>query len=153
VPPLRERRPDLFAWLDRLHGQWAARRGVAGALRFDADAAEALLACAWPLNLRALDRLVHELAAGTPAGGLITRAQLPAWIAGSSDASPARPAAGTPAPREAVPSREEFTAAFAELGGSVHGLARRFARDRRQIYRWVEAYGLADGRPTGKRKG
>jgi hypothetical protein len=48
--------------------------------------------------------------------------------------------------RPPVPSRDEFIAAFEQLGGSVRALARRFARDRRQIYRWIEAHGIADRR-------
>src|SRR6185295_12975186 len=67
VPPLRERRVDLLDWIDRLHALWAAKRSAAGALRFDADAAEALLRFSWPLNLRGVERLVHELGAGASA--------------------------------------------------------------------------------------
>lgn len=48
--------------------------------------------------------------------------------------------------RPPVPSRDEFVAAFERLGGSVRALARHFARDRRQIYRWIEAHGVADRR-------
>jgi transcriptional regulator of acetoin/glycerol metabolism len=45
-----------------------------------------------------------------------------------------------------VPSRDEFIAAFEQLRGSVRALARHFARDRRQIYRWIEAHGITDRR-------
>lgn len=48
--------------------------------------------------------------------------------------------------RPPVPSRDEFIAAFEQLAGSVRALARHFARDRRQIYRWIEAHGIADRR-------
>jgi hypothetical protein len=48
--------------------------------------------------------------------------------------------------RPPVPSRDEFIAAFERLGGSVRALARHFARDRRQIYRWIDAHGIADRR-------
>jgi transcriptional regulator with GAF, ATPase, and Fis domain len=166
VPALRERRADLLGWVDRLHAAWSARRRAAGSLRFDAYAAEVLLRFAWPLNLRGLERLVHELASSGAAGArssgaagarsssasgaaaVVTRADLPAWLGAVADA-----AAGAEAPREAVPTREEFTRAFEELGGSVHALARRFDRDRRQIYRWIEAYGLGDRRaPAGRDK-
>lgn len=51
-----------------------------------------------------------------------------------------------PRSRPPVPSRDEFIAAFEQLGGSVRALARHFARDRRQIYRWLEAHGVADRR-------
>jgi len=51
-----------------------------------------------------------------------------------------------------VPTRQQFIAAFDALDGSVHGLAKRFERDRRQIYRWIDAHGLGERRPrTGPR--
>ena len=151
VPALRERRADLLDWVDRFHAAWAARRAPGGAtaaatsapLRFDADAAEALLRFAWPLNLRGIERLVHELGSSARAGSVIAASALPAWLTVAA-ANPA-PAAEAPAatPSAEVPTRDEFTRAFEELGGSVHALARRFGRDRRQIYRWLEAHGLA----------
>jgi hypothetical protein len=49
-------------------------------------------------------------------------------------------------PRPPVPSRDEFIAAFEQFRGSVRALARHFARDRRQIYRWIDAHGIADRR-------
>jgi len=51
-----------------------------------------------------------------------------------------------PPGRPPVPSRDEFVAAFEQLGGSVRALARHFARDRRQIYRWIDAHDIADRR-------
>jgi transcriptional regulator of acetoin/glycerol metabolism len=98
---------------------------------------------------------VHDLGSSARAG-LITAAALPGWLPVlSSAAAPASAISDTPsnAPSSApaarpseVPTREEFTRAFEELGGSVHALARRFGRDRRQIYRWLDAYGLASRR-------
>jgi transcriptional regulator with GAF, ATPase, and Fis domain len=149
VPPLRERRVDLLDWVDRLHREWAARRQSAGSLRFDADAAEALLSFAWPTNLRGLERLVHELGAAEN-NHVKTRSALPAWLAAAPSSPALSPEAEAGA--EAVPTREAFTRAFEELDGSVHGLARRFGRDRRQIYRWLEAHGLADRRPRARPK-
>ena len=156
VPALRERRTDLFDWVDRFHAAWAAKRAAgaaAGPLRFDADAAEAILRFAWPLNLRGVERLVHELGSSARAG-LVTPAALPGWLTVPPSivapvAAVVDPSSKTAAPAARagdVPTREEFTRAFEELGGSVHALARRFGRDRRQIYRWLEAHGLADRR-------
>jgi len=153
VPPLRERRVDLLGWVDRLHAVWAAKRDGAAPLRFEVDAAEALLRSSWPLNLRGVERLVHELGAAPPAGGAIRRSALPAWLTGAvTPIAPAAPVAiteagsGSQPVATAAPTREEFMRAYEELNGSVHGLARRFARDRRQIYRWLEAYGLREDR-------
>jgi len=60
---------------------------------------------------------------------------------------PSRRRAGGPpqAPRPHVPTRIEFAAEFAELGGNVRALARRYQRDRRQIQRWIQAYELRQG--------
>ncbi|HVK75581.1 MAG TPA: helix-turn-helix domain-containing protein [Kofleriaceae bacterium] len=57
--------------------------------------------------------------------------------------SPPRP------PRPPVPSRAELVAAWTELGGSVRAVARHFGRDRRQIYRWLDAHGLRARRADG----
>jgi hypothetical protein len=50
--------------------------------------------------------------------------------------------------RRPVPTREEFEAAWKELGGSVRGVARKLGRDRRQVYRWADAYGLRAAVPA-----
>jgi hypothetical protein len=108
---------------------------------------------------------VHELATADRAGAVIGRAALPPWLAAPaaapepagaerSVASPGGASTGGAGPSQgpelgAPPTREEFTRAFEELAGSVHGLAKRFGRDRRQIYRWLEAYGLREGRGRG----
>ena len=155
LPPLRDRRVDLLDWLERLQRAWAEPRGAARELfALDADAAEALLRFPWPLNLRGLERLVHELSS-TPPTAVVRRAQLPAWLVRPAAAkAPAEAAAGS---RPGIPSEAEFRSAFDELGGSVHALARRFGRDRRQIYRWMESHGLRERRedpapPAGPKK-
>jgi len=40
------------------------------------------------------------------------------------------------------PSRAEFIAAYEACGKSVRAAARHFGKDRRQIYRWLERFGL-----------
>jgi transcriptional regulator of acetoin/glycerol metabolism len=126
VPPLRERRVDLLDWIARLTPAGARP------LRFDANAVETLLLFDWPFNLRSVARLTREL----QGQDRIDKPQLPAWLKA--------PVPDEPLQRVPRPTREEFSAAFARLNGSVHGLARLFRRDRRQIYRWIEAYGLGD---------
>ncbi len=77
--------------------------------------------------------------------GAVTTADLPAWIFADAadDESPTAPAnAAAPATRTPPPTRDEFLAAHQQLAGSVTALARHFGRDRRQIYRWLDAYGL-----------
>src|SRR5690606_39194605 len=62
LPPLRDRRRDLLAWLDFLRGGWNRDRGTRARLELLPDAAEAILLHAWPDNLRGLSRLVHRMA-------------------------------------------------------------------------------------------
>lgn len=151
VPALRERRVDLFDWIETLRVRWCERRPekARGPFAFEPDAAEALLLSAWSTNLRGIDRLVHEISA---LGGAspITKDQLPAWIHKASSARGApelsRKTETPPsAPlRSPPPTRAQFEAAYAELGGNVRALSRHFDRDRRQIYRWMESYGLKE---------
>jgi transcriptional regulator with PAS, ATPase and Fis domain len=126
VPPLRARRVDVLDWLDRLAGR---------SVELDADAAELLLLHRWPMNLRAVDRLVRSLREG-----LVCVADLPRWIT-DGDERDEGPRDDEPAVR-AAPSRDEFVRAWDEHRGNVSALARVFERDRRQIYRWADAYGL-----------
>ncbi len=137
VPPVRERRPDLLAWVHRLHRRWLDQRGSPPrALLFEPVVAEALLLHPWPENLRGIDRLVHELAGETGPVGL---QRLPPWLASAPAAAPA--SALEPAGRLAAPTRDELQAVLRDTG-SIAAAAKHFGRDRRQIYRWIEAYGL-----------
>ena len=164
VPALRERRVDILDWIDRLTVSWLNERGIqSGDKRmvepeFSAEAASALLLHPWRDNLREVDRLVHVLSAtDDERSGLITRADLPEWIE-EFESSPSIEAARTTAKgisssahgarsaKRPVPSKEEFEAAVAEVKGNVSALAKKFGRDRRQIYRWLEAFGLSDKR-------
>jgi len=157
VPSLQRRRADLLPWLERLHARWRTERGLEPQPlpELETEAAEALLLREWSDNLRGVDRLVHALADAAGTGQALALRDLPAWLW----ADPAREApaarAETPVPTQAVgtpgaeappappiPSREELAAVLAQNGGSIRATARHFARDRRQIYRWLEAFGL-----------
>jgi two-component system, NtrC family, response regulator GlrR len=150
VPALRRRRVDVLGWIERLDALHRRERGLDGRLALTAGAAEALVLADWPLNLRAIDRLVRQFA---EAGEPLRADQVPAWVraaaagaagSGSAAATATATESADEAPKPPVPSREEFVAAYEKLGGSVRALARHFQRDRRQIYRWVEQYGLRD---------
>jgi DNA-binding NtrC family response regulator len=101
VPPLRERRGDVLAWLEQLHVAWLERRprSCAHTLALTPEAAEQVLLHTWPGNLDALDRLVHELAADPELPRPIPRQRLPAWLLGGSPDVPTQPVSGPPSPR------------------------------------------------------
>jgi DNA-binding NtrC family response regulator len=153
VPALRDRRVDILGWLERLRELWYARRRSRPevALSLDADVVERLLLHEFSDNLRGLDRLVHRLAAignGDVAAALQAEAHGAPSIPSTS--SPGRPMPRDDAPppvaakraRRTRPSRSELEQVLADNGGSVRAAARHFGLDRRQLYRWLEHYGM-----------
>ena len=142
VPNLAERRADIADWLDRLRARWETERTAAlPPLLLEAEALEAILLAPLADNLRALDRLVHQLGTHT---GPVSAEDLPAWLfenpSSSEQAKPVEKTTG-PRARRPSPSKPELKAAL-EKCGSVRATAKHFERDRRQIYRWLELYGL-----------
>jgi transcriptional regulator with GAF, ATPase, and Fis domain len=166
VPSLSDRRADLLGWFDRLCQAWYARRPERppATLELDVDAAQALLLSPWRDNLRGLDRLVHELTA-REAASQIGIADLPPWAIANATPAPAGAApagaasagtasaamasagamsagAASAADRPPIPSRDELAAFLEESRFNVRAAARHFQRDRRQIYRWIEQFGI-----------
>jgi DNA-binding NtrC family response regulator len=153
VPALRERRADVLDWLDRLLARWHEQRSSEGKPPdLDTDAVERLLLHRWPDNLRGLDRLAHRIG-GERIVGPIGSTEIDAWLPPVRGPAAAPPPAAAPGPgfdgdevtmpaALPKPTREELERVLAEHGGSVRATARHFGRDRRQIYRWLEQYGL-----------
>ena len=52
------------------------------------------------------------------------------------------PGVTPPSAKRPPPTRDELERAYTEHAGNVRALSRLFDRDRRQIYRWMAAYGL-----------
>ncbi|MEX1367305.1 MAG: sigma 54-interacting transcriptional regulator [Nannocystaceae bacterium] len=151
VPPLRDRRGDVLDWLERMHTRWIDKRPEqpGDPLTLSPEAAETLLLHDWPSNLRDLDRLVHELASHPSLARPIAQQVLPEWLEGElpTAANPRQTVPSAPvAAKPPVPTREQFVAAFEQLEGNVRALAKHFDRDRRQIYRWIEAHDLSERR-------
>jgi transcriptional regulator with GAF, ATPase, and Fis domain len=165
LPPLRERRQDILAWADH----FCERAGYElGTIHFQPVVAERLALYAWPDNLRGLDRLVQrllslgqpvtvgmqmlrevmpelceELASSPPpaaAVGATILSSVPA-LPGHGSRPPAETATAAPA-ASSPPTREEFLAVYEALGRNVRAVSKHFARDRRQIYRWLESFGI-----------
>ena len=68
---------DLHDWLVRIHAAW--RPATTALPRFSVAAMERLLLQRWPLNLRALERLVRELTTRCQ-GRLVEPCDLPYWL-------------------------------------------------------------------------
>ncbi|HEX6764118.1 MAG TPA: helix-turn-helix domain-containing protein, partial [Polyangiaceae bacterium] len=125
--------------------RFCAERDTSGTLAFGARAAERILTFPWPDNLRGLNRLVHRLLTTNPGAEVGTRSlqeALPELFAGdaATDSEPARaPSARPPSDR---PTREEFLAVYRANGESVRATSKHFGRDRRQVYRWLEQFGI-----------
>ncbi|WAS95734.1 sigma 54-interacting transcriptional regulator [Nannocystis punicea] len=154
APPLRARRADLLAWVDRLHRAWHAPRSRAEPppLELPVALAEALLLQPWPDNLRGLQRFVHAYGA---AGGEVEpddwSARLLSFGAGpaaapvapaavSGDTPPARTIPRAPRPR---PSREALIATLEANAWSIRATAKHYECERKQITRWLGMYSIA----------
>lgn len=155
LPPLCERRQDLLPWLDLLWSAHTRERGTP-ALVLAPDAVERVLLHRWSDNLRGLDRLVHRLAGltrGAPVGLRVLAECMPEL--GPKPSTEPPPADGSdPPPRgsgseqaraapQPAPEREELLAVYQACGRSVRATAKHFGKERRQVYRWLERYGIA----------
>ncbi|MCB9736068.1 MAG: sigma 54-interacting transcriptional regulator [Deltaproteobacteria bacterium] len=154
VPPLRERRADILSWLERLYALWRHRRGLApGRLpELEAHAVERILIARWDDNLRGLDRLTHHVATLVDGDDVVTVAMIEAHLGedeapgassgGSSGGGGASAGGGASERPQAPTTREELEAVMAQVGGSVRAAAKHYGRERRQIYRWLDRFGL-----------
>jgi DNA-binding NtrC family response regulator len=131
LPTLRERREDILELF------FQDSRGKPPPMTH--PLAEALLVHDWPYNVRELLAAARELAEEAVL-------DLPAFQRrlGGLELTPAK------ARTELSPTRPEFppldllelSRILAKNGGSVARVAREVGRSRRQIYRWIEKYGI-----------
>lgn len=148
LPPIRGRRADILDWIDRLHDRWCrARPGAHNAIDLAPGAAEAVLLASWDENLRGLDRLVHRLATLDLGARPVSREDV---LGALPRGAPTRASFEPPATPRAVgerrpaPNRAELMSVMARHEGSVRAVAKYYGRERRQIYRWLKAFGLRD---------
>ncbi len=123
LPALAERRVDLGAMLAEITPD----------ATFAAATIRALLAYAWPRNVRELVRAL-ERAAALAGGGEITPAHLPEEVATAKFTAP------VVAPPDA--RREELVALLEKHKGNVSKVAQDLGRVRQQVQRWLKRYGL-----------
>jgi transcriptional regulator of acetoin/glycerol metabolism len=115
-------------------------------LRFECDAVEALLCAPWKRNVREMRSLVANLAQmvwpHAPQEALTVKAaDLPGSLTTPITTRGRAPAAPI-LKKHTRPSAEALTVALEEYDGNVLRVAEHYGRDRRQIYRWMERYGL-----------
>jgi PAS domain S-box-containing protein len=134
IPALRERRGDIVL----LGEHFLARHGAPRAV-LTAAAASVLQACDWPGNLRQLENVMREVAAGLPPGvqSSIEPHQLPDILLASPN--------GTRAPTARYASEDRRTVllrALSSHGGNRTAAARALGIGRATFYRWWREAGL-----------
>ena len=144
LPPLRERREDIFYWARRFFDE-ALEGGVYGPLA-SAGAAECLLLHSWPENLRELRGIIR--AAAREGGAPIVTEKLPSKVRevrvsvrSRDDARSPTPAAKAPGTSH-DPTREEIERALKDAGGRMRAAAEQLGIDRRKLYRLCEKLGI-----------
>jgi transcriptional regulator with GAF, ATPase, and Fis domain len=151
LPPLRERKQDILWWVELFRRRWSESRGRHASLLLRPHVAEHVLLHPWQDNLRGLDRLVHRVLSVTPeadVGMSMLREVMPELFPDALvELAPEAPfALKTRAPSDR-PSREQFLAVYESTGCSVRATSKHFGRDRRQVYRWLEQFGI-DRKPA-----
>ncbi len=146
LPPLRDRREDIFPILAHL---------VPGPLpRFAFDALRALLVHPWPFNVRELRTVAAQLQLLDPSDAPVSlreigdrlvdtaRVTAPASVSAAPPEPKRRAASASARERAQPPSRAELEALLRAHRGNVTELAQASGRSRKQVYRWLEGHGL-----------
>ena len=147
VPPLRDRRDDVLA----LASSFLVEKRCS--IAWSPDVAESLLLCAWPYNVRQLEQVIYAAAVRAERAGMIGVEHLPAELTSAVSARApvaSRQSAGEPpldvlVSRTAVPTAAQFKLVVERHGGNMARVATFFGKDRRQIYRWAERFGVDPG--------
>ncbi|HEX3344594.1 MAG TPA: sigma 54-interacting transcriptional regulator [Polyangiaceae bacterium] len=131
LPALGERMADFGVVLADVLAHAAGERATR--LSFTPEAARALLAYPWPLNIRELHQAMAS-AVALAAGDVIEPAHLPAELF----APPAPPSTPTPsAPAAEQVLRDRIIALLHEHRGNVTAVARAFGKAPAQVHRWM----------------
>jgi transcriptional regulator with PAS, ATPase and Fis domain len=142
MPPLRARRGDILGLAER----FLAQPSPAVERRLSAQAAERLLLHAWPRNIRELLSAMRSLSLQLGDRAEVKRADIDAVLeappAVTNDV-PARPPRQDSRP--GMPTRDELEAQLTAMRGNVTRLSEHYAKDAKQIYRWLKRYRLDPG--------
>lgn len=138
LPPLRARRGDIPVLLKRIWSDIA--RGAS--LEVSATALEKLLIHDWPMNVREVATVLSRVFASVGAVDVLRSAHLPTEIRERVHFHSADQLRASAVNIQVVPSREELTKLLKKFNGDVASMASFFARDKRQVYRWLKRHDL-----------
>jgi DNA-binding NtrC family response regulator len=139
LPPLRARREDVLTILTRDLGEDAPP--------LSPELIRALLLYDWPFNVRELRKVATQLRVmgeGCPQlelSMLGDRLDRSARAAARHETSSSSPSHSKPT-LDAVPDRDALEALLREHRGVITDIAKLTGRSRKQVYRWLEQYGL-----------
>lgn len=136
LPPLRERREDFGLILSTLCRR--IEQDSSFTVTFSVEAMRMLLAYPWPMNIRELKQCLTT--AAPLSNGRIVLQQLPDRIRHEPNETLRSPVV-TPE-RDGRPSRAQLVGLLAKYRGNVSAVARKLAKERMQIHRWLKHYDL-----------
>lgn len=136
--PLRRRLVDLR---DALLHAWAGLTG-GRPLEVSATSLEKLVLHDWPENFRELTALLARTLATYGPVEALRSAHLPAKLRERVDIPTADQLRASAVDIQIVPSRDELAGLLERFRGDVAALATFFARDKRQVYRWLKRHDL-----------
>jgi DNA-binding NtrC family response regulator len=132
--PLREHREDLGLVVgDLLRARHAA---IAESVTIHVAALRALVAYAWPANIRELEHALAHALVRRAADRALSLADLPAAVVAGA-ASPSRPRVAADEAR-----REQLIALLRTHTGNIAAVARDLGKARMQVQRWLSRYGI-----------
>jgi DNA-binding NtrC family response regulator len=136
LPALAERMADFGVIVADVLAAVAGDR--ASRLAFSAEAARALVAYRWPLNIRELHQAMAS-AVALATGDVIELAHLPAELTAPPPAPAAAPEAS---PSEDDALRDRVVALLHEHRGNVTAVARAVGKAPAQVHRWMRRFGI-----------
>ena len=137
LPPLRHRREDIPALVSGFASKHEVRR-----VELSPDATEAIVLDDWPHNVRGLVRTVQRWCELERQGDAVSigLCHLPNALGDRICAREEAP--DVPSARRRKPDRSELLSVLESCEFNIQLVARHFDKDRKQVYRWMEQYGI-----------
>jgi len=139
LAPLRERICDLGLLLGSFLARGKLTPPASGALRLHHEAARALLAYDWPMNVRELEQCLRASAV-LAEEGTIQLADLPAAVAAALAEEPEPAPGGAEADARDEALRRDLLVRLSDAQGNVSEVARAMGKARQQVQRWLRRF-------------